>query len=152
MKYYHERLSIVWVLFRLPAILLLAYIRFFDASYFVMLAAGIFFFVDLLHFMNRNGLNLIVYLKNGFRSWGCLFTGRSYGNPVIGISDTTLKIRNNSFPLASIQRFYPGLGGSEPYIVFHDGHRIDLDLSWLTRKDRNEVQAKLQASIATDAQ
>ena len=151
MTYYYERLSHVWVLFRLPVILFLIYLWVVGANYFVLLGTGIFFFVDLLHFVNRNGLNIVAYLRNSLRAWGCLLSGKPYGNPVIGISDTTLQIRNNRFKLQDIKTFNPGLGGSEPFILFEDGYRLDLDLSWLGRKDRNEVKDRIQQAILANS-
>ncbi len=69
------------------------------------------------------------------------------GRPIVQLSDTVLTYRHIPYKFADISEFRPSRGGSEPSIVTKEGNQIDLELSWLTKKEREEIEAFLKKKI-----
>jgi hypothetical protein len=71
------------------------------------------------------------------------------GKPQITINETRIKtnrFRKNFDELAS---YHPSRGGSEPYVISKDGKQYDIELSWFSKKDRQEIESFLQERIKT---
>ena len=66
---------------------------------------------------------------------------------IIKLSDSYLKTNRHRFPYTEIKTYYSPRGGSEPYLILHNGNRVDLDISWLKKEDRDEVDTFLNNII-----
>ncbi|EDP97266.1 hypothetical protein U8527_02925 [Kordia algicida OT-1] len=63
------------------------------------------------------------------------------GKPQISINDTTLRTNRFKRDFSELKSYHKGRGGSEPYVISHDGKQFDIELSWFSKKDRNEIEA-----------
>ncbi|AXT57638.1 hypothetical protein D1815_18465 [Aquimarina sp. AD1] len=68
-------------------------------------------------------------------------------NPGITTYEDYINIGNQDIPYNLIQSFYPAKGGSEPYVITTDGEKIDLEISWLSKKDRIEIEKTILENI-----
>ncbi|SEM05593.1 hypothetical protein SAMN04487910_3994 [Aquimarina amphilecti] len=68
-------------------------------------------------------------------------------NPAIVTYEDYIRIGRQDVPYNTIQNFYIAKGGSEPYVVTKDGEKIDLEISWLSKKDRIEIEKVILENI-----
>ncbi len=61
-------------------------------------------------------------------------------NPTISFATKHMIIGKLEVPYDQIENFYPAKGGSEPYVITKDGDKIDLEISWFRKKDREEIE------------
>ncbi|XLS29569.1 hypothetical protein ACJD0Z_01825 [Flavobacteriaceae bacterium M23B6Z8] len=69
--------------------------------------------------------------------------------PVVELQEDFMRYKYRKIPFKDIKTFYTSKGGSEPFIVTKDNKQIDLELSWLSRKDRVEIEETIQRKIAS---
>ena len=67
--------------------------------------------------------------------------------PVVRFENEALIYRYKKISFSDIADFQKSKGGSEPYIITHEGKRIDLELSWLKKQDREEIEHFLQSQL-----
>ncbi|WP_298419259.1 hypothetical protein [uncultured Kordia sp.] len=63
------------------------------------------------------------------------------GKPQVTINDKTLRTNRFKRDFSEIKSYHKGRGGSEPYIISHDGKQLDIELSWFSKRDRNEIES-----------
>ena len=61
-------------------------------------------------------------------------------NPSISFANDYMIVGYQEVKYDDIKKFYPSKGGSEPYIITKDNHKIDLEISWFRKKDRLEIE------------
>ncbi|GAA4276701.1 hypothetical protein [Aquimarina mytili] len=70
-----------------------------------------------------------------------------YSKPTIQLCDSTITINELITEYEQIENYFPSKGGSEPYIVTKNGEKIDLELSWLKKKDQTEIESMILKKI-----
>ncbi|WP_340075795.1 hypothetical protein [Leptobacterium sp. I13] len=112
----------------------------------------VYFFYDLfvyalLSFFNTYWARNIAFFLIGLFTVIALvmifFVIRS-NKPTVVIEESALTYRNQKIFFKEIVFFQPGKGGSEPYLITKKDKRIDLELSWLKKSDRIEIETILQ--------
>lgn len=71
-------------------------------------------------------------------------------NPTIICTDSTIHIGVIELSYDEIDSFFESKGGSEPYVLTKDQERIDLQLSWFTKKDQIEITTILKEKIGVN--
>ncbi|QHI38019.1 hypothetical protein IMCC3317_34020 [Kordia antarctica] len=71
------------------------------------------------------------------------------GKPAVTLSHTTLRTNRFKKDFAQLKSYHPGKGGSEPYVISHEGKQYDLELSWFSKKDQKEIEAFIKERVAT---
>ncbi len=100
----------------------------------------------------RKNLVVIEYVMNGifgliaFGSIALIFLR---GKPAVTLNDTTLRTNRFKKDFAQLKTYHPGKGGSEPYVISHDGKQYDIELSWFSKKDQKEIEAFIRKRIIT---
>lgn len=61
--------------------------------------------------------------------------------PQVSINDKTLRTNRFKRDFSEIKSYHKGRGGSEPYVITHDGKQLDLELSWFSKRDREEIES-----------
>lgn len=69
--------------------------------------------------------------------------------PVVELQDNFIRYKYRKIAFKDIKTFYTSKGGSEPFIITHDNKQIDLELSWLSKKDRLAIEETIQKKIAS---
>lgn len=69
--------------------------------------------------------------------------------PVVELNDDFLRYKYRKILFEDIKLFHPSKGGSEPFIITRDDRQIDLELSWLRKADRIEIENTIQKKIAS---
>lgn len=69
------------------------------------------------------------------------------GALVLGVDDQYIYLSNNAYKFENIRSFNAAKGGSEPYIELHNNLKIDLPISWLSKKDQVEIEQFLNRKI-----
>ena len=62
------------------------------------------------------------------------------GKPQVTINDKTLRTNRFKKDFSELKSYHKGKGGSEPYVISNDGEQYDIELSWFSKKDRNEIE------------
>lgn len=127
----------------------------------IIVVIGVFFYIitelsdklaETLSIKFRKNLVFIEYTLNilfGIISLFLIFIIVSRGKPQISITETTIKtnrFRKNFDELAS---YHSSKGGSEPYVISKDGKQYDIELSWFSKKDRQEIESFIKERIKT---
>lgn len=68
-------------------------------------------------------------------------------NPIIKLEDKRMTIGHYTIDFENIKTFSGSKGGSEPFLITKDNDRIDLQLSWFSKKDQDEIAQLLQEKI-----
>lgn len=100
----------------------------------------------------RRNLVAIEYIINGFIGLiSVLFILIIIlrGKPQITINDKTLRTNRFKRDFSELKSYHKEKGGSEPYVISHDGKQFDIELSWFSKKDREEIETLIQRQIAT---
>lgn len=63
------------------------------------------------------------------------------GKPQVSINDKTLRTNRFKRDFSQIKSYHKGRGGSEPYVITHDGKQLDIELSWFSKRDREEIES-----------
>jgi hypothetical protein len=71
------------------------------------------------------------------------------GKPQVTINNKTLRTNRFKKDFSDIKLYQKGKGGSEPYIISHEGKQYDIELSWFSKKDRAEIETLIEQQIAT---
>ncbi|WP_340066485.1 hypothetical protein [Ascidiimonas aurantiaca] len=72
--------------------------------------------------------------------------------PVIILEKDHLRYKNRKIFFKDIKIFYPSKGGSEPFVVTHSNQQIDLELSWLRKTDRVEIESAIAREVSSLSQ
>ncbi|WP_046743997.1 hypothetical protein [Kordia zhangzhouensis] len=98
----------------------------------------------------RKNLVAIEYIINGFVGLiSILFIViiALRGKPQIVLNATTLKTNRFKRNFADLKSYHKGKGGSEPYVISHDGKQFDIELSWFSKKDRQKIESHIIQQI-----
>jgi len=71
------------------------------------------------------------------------------GKPAVTLSQKTLRTNRFKRDFAQLKSYHPSKGGSEPFVISHDGKQFDIELSWFSKKDRNAIEAFILQQITT---
>ena len=148
MKYYYVKNAWAWVILRLIALLAALVAAIIYVPRFFVILLSIYLVVDLIMYVRKHGFTLDNYFRNALQSWRTVFGGKTFGKYVVGISDDTIQTEHSTHSVAEIKSFHPARGGSEPYLIFNNGERVDLEVSWLNSSDRREIEARLKELIS----
>jgi hypothetical protein len=69
--------------------------------------------------------------------------------PVVELAEDYVRYKYRKILFKDIKLFYPSKGGSEPFIVTKDNKQIDLELSWLRKEDRLEIEQTILKKTAS---
>ena len=101
----------------------------------------------------RKNLVVIEYVINGF--FGLIaFVSIALillrGKPAVTLTTSTLRTNRFKKDFEQLKSYHPGKGGSEPYVISHEGTQHDIELSWFSKKDRKAIEAFIlqQVTIA----
>ncbi|MHA7055635.1 hypothetical protein ACWGOQ_0000330 [Aquimarina sp. M1] len=72
-------------------------------------------------------------------------------NPMISFDNDYIYIGRQKVRYNQVKKFFPAKGGSEPYIITKDGHKIDLETSWFRKKDRIEIERTILEKVQSHA-
>ena len=100
----------------------------------------------------RKNLVAIEYVVNGvfgFIALASIALILLRGKPAVTLSHTTLRTNRFKKDFAQLKSYHPGKGGSEPYVISHEGKQYDLELSWFSKKDQKEIEAFIKERVAT---
>ncbi len=92
----------------------------------------------------RKNLVIIEYTLNGFVG---IILGLAIllvifrGKPQVSINEKTLRTNRFKRDFSEIKSYHKGRGGSEPYVITHDGKQLDIELSWFSKRDREEIES-----------
>lgn len=92
-------------------------------------------------------VDMIIAIIFGLISLFAIYIVIISNKPVVSIEQNTLKYRYHKFLFSEIDSFHPSRGGSEPYIITKEGKRIDMELSWLRKQDRQEIEEIIQTHL-----
>lgn len=67
--------------------------------------------------------------------------------PKIVITEEMIKTNRFSIRFASIASYNRGRGGSEAYFLTKSNKRKDLELSWFTKADREEIETYIEKTV-----
>lgn len=148
-KYYYVKASKIWLVFRTAVIILLIAALVFQFPVDILYLCVLFLFIDIVLYWNKNNLGIDGYFKSVLSFWSAFFTRASIGNFVIGISDKSIVTRHAAYSISEISSFNIARGGSEPYLILKNGKRIDLEISWLNKNDRVEVERRIESILKT---
>jgi len=70
-------------------------------------------------------------------------------NPVIKLGEEDMVIGHQMIPYDQVESYFPSKGGSEPYIITKEGTKMDLEISWFSKKDRIEIKNTILEKIKT---
>ena len=148
MKYYYVKNAWAWVILRLIALLAALVAAIIYVPRFFVILLSIYLVVDLIMYVRKHGFTLDNYFRNALQSWRTVFGGKTFGKYVVGISNDTIQTEHSTHSVSEIKSFHPARGGSEPYLIFNNGERVDLEVSWLNSSDRREIEARLKELIS----
>lgn len=100
----------------------------------------------------RKNLVVIEYVMNGifgivaFGSIALIFLR---GKPAVTLNETTLRTNRFKKDFSEIKSYHKGKGGSEPYVISHEGKQYDIELSWFSKKDQKEIEAFIKERVIT---
>ncbi|MBC8754485.1 hypothetical protein H2O64_07360 [Kordia sp. YSTF-M3] len=100
----------------------------------------------------RKNLVVIEYIMNGIFgiiAFGSIALILLRGKPRVTLSDTTLRTNRFKKDFIELKTYHPSKGGSEPYVISHDGKQYDIELSWFSKKDQKEIEAFIKERVAT---
>ncbi|WP_340201619.1 hypothetical protein [Ascidiimonas sp. W6] len=69
--------------------------------------------------------------------------------PVIELQEDFVRYKYRKIFFKDIKHFYVSKGGSEPFIITKDNNQIDMELSWLRKKERLEIEDTIQKKISS---
>ncbi len=149
MKLYYVKNARVWLVLRLVALFSALVVAMIYIPWIMFWVIVTYLIVDLVLYWYRYGFKMDKYFHNALGSWLTLIEGKTFGKFVIGLSEDTIKTQHSSHSISDIKSFHKAHGGSEPYLLLKDGGRVDLDMSWLDKADRIEIQERLEQLIRT---
>jgi len=101
----------------------------------------------------RKNLVVIEYIMNGIFgliAFGSILLILLRGKPAVTLSETTLRTNRFKKDFTQLKTYHPGKGGSEPYVISHEGKQYDIELSWFSKKDQKEIEAFIRKRIITE--
>lgn len=69
--------------------------------------------------------------------------------PVVELQEDFIRYKYRKVFFKDIKHFYTSKGGSEPFIITKDNNQIDMELSWLRKKERLEIEETIQKRISS---
>lgn len=103
-----------------------------------------------ISFKLRKNLVFIEYILNGLFGIISILTiiyVLLTGKPRVTINDTTLRTNRFKKDFSELKSYHKGKGGSEPYVITKDGKKFDLELSWFSKKDRQEIESLIMNQL-----
>ena len=141
-KYYSQFAYFIKIIF-IVILLAVAFYFFTEASYKIAKELSIFFRRDFI--VMEYSLNALAGIILGA---AILLVGVR-GKPQITINATTLRTNRFKRDFSELKSYHTGRGGSEPYVISHDGKQLDIELSWFSKRDRKEIEAFIIQQIET---
>lgn len=71
------------------------------------------------------------------------------GKPAVTLSNKTLRTNRFKRDFEQLKSYHPSKGGSEPFVISHDGKQFDIELSWFSKKDRKAIEAFISQQITS---
>ena len=136
-------------------------LAYFVKAILIIVVIGVFFYsatelsdkiAETLSIKFRKNLVVIEYVVNilvGIISLLLILIILLRGKPQITLSATTIRTNRFKKKFDELKSYHPSKGGSEPYVISKDGKQYDLELSWFSKKDQQEIEAFLIAQINT---
>jgi hypothetical protein len=134
---------------------------YFFKAIFIIILVGLFFYVitvashelaAALSMEFRKNLVAIEYVINISVGIICLLTILLIilrGKPNVIITETSIKTNRFKKNFDELKSYHPGKGGSEPFVISKDGKQYDIELSWFSKRDRQEIEAFIKDRVAT---
>lgn len=97
-------------------------------------------FIPIWLFYIVNGIFIVFLLIFLFMQ----LTGKK---PDFEFHDDGFKYKRKQFKYTDIKSFNPAQGGSEPEIIFQDNTTYVIELSWFSKKDRQEIEHIIESNI-----
>lgn len=94
-----------------------------------------------------NGYGPLEFVKSYWRGIQDILFNRGGVRFVIGIYKENVKTRDGDFLYQEIKSYEVSRGGSEPYLILTNGKRVDLNISWLKKEEKQEIEEYLQKRI-----
>jgi len=76
-----------------------------------------------------------------------LFMQLTSKKPGFVFHEDGFKYKRKNIQYSEIKNLIPTQGGSEPEVVFHDNNTHVLELSWFSKKDRQEIEQIIATNI-----
>ncbi len=127
----------------------------------IIIVIGVFFYIitelsdkiaETLSIKFRKNLVAIEYVVNivfGIISLLFILLILLRGKPQIAINETMIRTNRFKKEFDELASYHPSKGGSEPYVISNEGKQYDIELSWFSKKDRQEIEAFLSERIKT---
>lgn len=99
----------------------------------------------------RKNLVVIEYVMNsifGLIAFGSIALILLRGKPKVTLNEKTLRTNRFKKDFSEIKSYHKGKGGSEPFIISHEGKQYDIELSWFSKRDRKEIEAFITERVA----
>ena len=100
----------------------------------------------------RKNLVVIEYVINGIFgliAFGSIALILLRGKPAVTLSNKTLRTNRFKRDFEQLKSYHPSKGGSEPFVISHDGKQFDIELSWFSKKDRKAIEAFILQQITS---
>lgn len=95
----------------------------------------------------NTGLGPVEYIVDFFTSLKNFFIGKRKIRYIIGFTEDQLHTRYNSYYFKDISSYGEARGGSEAFLMLNTNKRIDLETSWLTKEEQEEIALFLNNTI-----
>jgi len=95
----------------------------------------------------QNGFGPMGYIADFVKNLKNFFMGKRNIRFIIGFSEDQLSTRYSSYPFDDIKSYGEARGGSEAFLMLINGKRIDLETSWLTQEEQEEIATFLTHRI-----
>jgi hypothetical protein len=134
-------------------------VAYFVKAILVMIVIGVTFFIitqfsdriaQEISIKLRKNLVVIEYIMNGFFgiiAFGSIVLIMLRGKPKVTLNDTTLRTNRFKKDFVELKTYHPSKGGSEPFVISHEGTQHDIELSWFSKKDRKAIETFISQQI-----
>lgn len=136
-------------------------LAYFIKAILIIIVIGVFFYImtelsdkiaETLSIKFRKNLVAIEYIVNivfGIISLLFILLILLRGKPQIAINETMIRTNRFKKKFDELASYHPSKGGSEPFVISKEGKQYDIELSWFSKKDRQEIEAFLSERIQT---
>ncbi|MGH1386009.1 hypothetical protein [Kordia sp.] len=136
-------------------------LAYFVKAILIIVVIGVFFYIvtelsdklaETLSIKFRKNLVVIEYVVNiliGIICFLLILIILLRGKPQITLNASTLRTNRFKRNFSDLKSYHPSKGGSEPYVISHDGKQFDIELSWFSKKDRQEIESFIIKQIET---
>lgn len=94
-----------------------------------------------------HGYGPIDFIKSYWQGIQDILFNKKGSHFVVGLYEGYIRTKDEDFLYDEVKSYEVSRGGSEPYITLKTGRRIDLNISWLKKEEKQEIEAYLQKRI-----